>query len=105
MRFFDSVCIVYRNSIEPNLDKYNRPIKSNAPISSYPCMLTRKNSNSVIQGSPQPYITEFTKLYLPHNVNVREGDIFEVDGSRYKGGKPYKLRTHIEINVSLSEEI
>lgn len=98
------------------LGEYNRPIKTLTTVGSFMCHVSQDNS-STAQKAPQKENTTGLTLYCDPEEEILTGDIvyiYELDeyeepvaATEFKAiaDKPYKKRTHIEVELLSNSEV
>jgi SPP1 family predicted phage head-tail adaptor len=99
----DKICKVYR--LSGNKDSLNRPIKEPQLMAKYPCTFTRKN-DSYEQESPNATIKAGYLLYGESIMDIRPGDLLEIDDVKYTASMLYKPRNHhTEVEITLKKDV
>ena len=58
-----------------------------------------QNSSALAQ-EEKTKLTNTYSLYLMPRIDIREGDVVEVNGQNYRASRPYFLRTHIKVTCT-----
>ncbi len=104
-RFMDTPCEVKRN-VKTGLGQYNQPIYELVSIGIWNVSFdTSRSTNHVIQGEPQPFISERYTVYAPIEADIVEKDLLFINGKKYIANNPLPYRSHLEVNVSIYEEV
>jgi hypothetical protein len=102
---FDKTCTVTRLTIAK--DSLNRPVKEPTAIGTFPCTIStvsaRKRGYS--QGDPNATVESQFTLFGPASMDVKAGDLVEVDGIKYVSSVPYRPRYHhTEVEISVRKD-
>jgi SPP1 family predicted phage head-tail adaptor len=93
----DKVCIVKRKS---NLPSQTTPII----VGQYPCTLMRKTADYK-QGTPNAVSSESFYLYAESVINIKPGDLIQIDDVKYIASAPYKPKNHhAEVGISIRKD-
>lgn len=105
IHLFDKVGTIYRH--KEVYDEYNTPIGEDwAIIGNVPCRLTRRKDFGAKQRDPQSTIENFYTIYFEADVNIKAGDVVEIDGLKYRLGEPYKPNYHHqEVSATYKGEV
>jgi hypothetical protein len=101
-----NICNIFRN-VE-TIDQYKSSSFSTVNIGTYPCRVSKKHLTAK-QDSPATISDVQYYLYFNPGVNVKLGDIAQVDGIKYRCAEPYIARAgfsvhHIEVEVYIEEK-
>lgn len=100
---YDSTCSIYRNDTTKD-QEYGRPVKTLILIGTFPCILTRKKQGFK-QGNPNATVDSGFRLYGAADMDVKAGDIVEVNGEKYIASAPYKPGgDHTEIDLEIKRD-
>lgn len=84
---------------------YNTPTPTENNVGSYSCHLS-KQTGIFVQGSPNAIITTKFKLYLDIAVDIKNGDIVQINSAnKYIVENVYKpMNKHIECDLTIKGE-
>lgn len=105
MNMFDSTCSVFRNTTTKD-QEYGRPVKELVLVGTYPCLLSQsRRKNRYSQGKPNASLDNGFCLYGSPDIDIKAGDIVEVNGEKYVASAPYKpANDHIEVDLELKRD-
>lgn len=89
---------------ESVLGDFNRPKKTLVSKGKYRGKLDRKQARLIV-GEPQNFSDGEYILYTSPDVDIKPSDIIKIDGMSFTASKPFRYRVHMEINLSISEEV
>lgn len=74
----------------------NRPAQSSLILGPFPCATSRpgRSWKNYDQGAPLAEITVDLVLYGAVSLDIKAGDVVEVDGEKYIASHPYRPRNH-----------
>ena len=91
---------------ESVLGEYNRPTKRLVSKGIFRGKLDNKNGNThLIVGEPQTSINGNYRLYTNNTIDIRPSDFIKIQGMVFRASLPQKYPTHMEVNLTLQDEV